>query len=787
MLGALCSVLCFSALAAPNLSQLPPPAAKQVDFAADIRPIFEQSCLRCHGPERPKSRFRLDNHESALKGGAQGVDIIPGDSANSPLIHNVARLDADMAMPPEGKGDPLTTEQIALLRAWIDQGAAWGGEETSRFSYTLTPAFGFAAVDGNEAKFREHHWLRDGGRGGLESFEFLESYSPDTKLTLSGRAMTDDYRVEGLLEESELGFVRLGLEQFRKYDSDTGGYVPGLGNSVYSFNRDLHLDVGRAWVDLGLTLPDWPRLVLGYEYQYRRGDKATLQWGPVGALPPFNPATDVRNIYPALKTIDENTHVLKFDAQFERAGWLLEESFRGEWTASQTRRLNGRRLLPGGPDSLATDAVAEGWQSFQGANTLRVEREFREWLHVSAGWLYSHLSADADFNLETRNPAGGQIFPPFLQGPWHSQSIVLERESHVANANALLGPWAGLSIGLGVQAEWTRQNGTVDGLYENFTPAQAKDFIADLDKAALAEHVSLRYTGLPFTTLYAEAKLQQECIAHYESDLGGRRFDRNTDAESDLREFQIGFDSSPRSWLKFGSQFRFFDKETTFDHGFDDFADPIGAYPTFFESLQRTTHEIKSRLTLRPGRHLTTTFTHRLVATDYETDKESRANITTGGRWTSGQYDAQIFSLNTTVTPWPRLSCAATISYQDSESISADDRLVTLNPPFPVVPYRGETWSVMGHARFVLNEKTDLTAAYTFSTADFRQTHFAAGLPLGMDYELHGIQAGFVTRRTKDLTLKLQYGFYRYDEASSGGVNDYTAHAVLAAISLRLP
>jgi len=767
--------------AAPDVSQLPPPAAKQVDFVTDIRPIFEQSCLRCHGPDRPKSRFRLDNRESALKGGMHGVDLIPGDSAKSPLIHNVARLDADMAMPPEGKGDPLTTEQIALLRAWIDQGAAWGGEETSRFSYALTPAFGFVAVDGNEAKFREHNWIPDGGRGGLESFEFWQTLSPETKFTLGGRAMTDDYRVEGLLEKSELGFVGFGWEQFRKYDSDIGGYVPGLGDSPYSLNRDLHLDVGRAWIDLGLTLPDWPRLVLGYELQYRHGDKATLQWGPVGPIPP---TAETRSIYPALKTIDENIHVLKFDVQFERAGWLLEESFRGEWTDSQTRRLNGRKLLLDGAGSLGTDDVAEGWQSFQGANTLRVEREFREWLHISTGWLYSHLSADADFNLETRNPAGGILLPPILRGPRHSESIVLERESQVVNANALFGPWAGLSLALGVQAEWTHQNGTAAGFYDFPLSAQAKNFIADLDKAAIAEHISLRFTGLPFTTLYTEAKLQQECIGHhedYEEDIGDQRFQRNTDVESGLREFQIGFDSSPRSWLKFGSQFRFYDKETTFDDGFTDSVDPIGGYPTFFESLQRTTHEIKSRLTLRPARRLTTTFTHRLVATDYETDKESRTNPTTGGRWTSGKYDAQILSLNATVAPWRRLYCSGTISYQDIESTSRHDNSAA------VVPYRGETWSVMGHARFVLNEKTDLTAGYTFSMADFRQTNFDDGLPLGIEYDMHGIQAGFVTRCTKDLTLKLQYGFYRYDEPSSGGANDYTAHAVLAALTLRLP
>src|SRR5690349_6092845 len=55
-----------SSLAADvDLSKLPPPSNTPVDFARDVHPILEHSCLRCHGPERPKSRFRLDNRESA--------------------------------------------------------------------------------------------------------------------------------------------------------------------------------------------------------------------------------------------------------------------------------------------------------------------------------------------------------------------------------------------------------------------------------------------------------------------------------------------------------------------------------------------------------------------------------------------------------------------------------------------------------------------------------------------------------------------------------------------------
>ncbi len=100
-----------------DLSQLPPPAQGPVQFERDIKPIFENVCFRCHGTERPKSHFSLATRETALKGGSNGIDILPGDSAHSPLIHYVARLVEDMEMPPEGRGEPLTpTPSLAVAR-----------------------------------------------------------------------------------------------------------------------------------------------------------------------------------------------------------------------------------------------------------------------------------------------------------------------------------------------------------------------------------------------------------------------------------------------------------------------------------------------------------------------------------------------------------------------------------------------------------------------------------------------------------------------------------------------
>ena len=119
-----------AAAPALDLAQLPPATPRPVDFAKDIRPIFEQACQSCHGAQKQKSGFRLDEREAALKGGENyAPDIQPRHSADSPLIHFVAGLVPDRKMPP--KGDSLTADQIGLLRAWIDQGANWPADQTT--------------------------------------------------------------------------------------------------------------------------------------------------------------------------------------------------------------------------------------------------------------------------------------------------------------------------------------------------------------------------------------------------------------------------------------------------------------------------------------------------------------------------------------------------------------------------------------------------------------------------------------------------------------------------------
>ncbi len=110
-----------------DLTKLPPASDKKdLTFEKDIKPIFEAACFKCHGAEKQKGKLRLDSLEAALKGGDEGESIIKGKSAESPLVQAIARLDEDLAMPPEKKDgtvDAVSKENIGLIRAWIDQGA----------------------------------------------------------------------------------------------------------------------------------------------------------------------------------------------------------------------------------------------------------------------------------------------------------------------------------------------------------------------------------------------------------------------------------------------------------------------------------------------------------------------------------------------------------------------------------------------------------------------------------------------------------------------------------------
>ena len=758
-----------------DASRLPPPAAVQVNFLRDIEPILETSCLRCHGPEKAKSRFRLDNREAALKGGDSGVDIVPGNSAKSPLIHYVARLVRDMEMPPPGKGEPLTTAQIALLRAWIDQGAAWESPApTNLIATAMALGSSWTIVRGDEKKYRELNWEREGFRGGLEEFELMDRTDPGKTLTASGHAFRDDYRAALNLDWADRGFFQTGVEGYRKYYDDIGVYSPALVHPTPRLGEDLHLDIGRVWAGFGLTLPDWPRMVLGYEYDFRQGDEATTMYGAVGTS-----RATARNIAPVSKSINEGTHVIKFDLDWELRGVTIEDRFRGEFYSLKTAYTNSVfRQMP--------QSVSEGTTYFQGANMIRAEKKLNHWWLASGGYLYSKLDADSTFNLSS---------PALLQRVV-APGITLQRESHVGNLNALIGPFDGFTVSASVQAEWTRQQGIGAGTVAQGSPPppMLPDLLipfteaSDYDQTRVAEIVSLRYTKIPFTSLFAEARFEQQTIGQYEqfsapdNIFNKALFLERTDFSSHSSDLRFGFNTSPWRAVSFSAHYRRYENDSEYDNAPLVQPEPT-AYPGFIRSRDLITDEVEAKLTWHATPRFKTILSYQYRATDYDLNTASFLSfgnvVSPGGGLLSGQDNSHVFSINATFTPVRRLYLSSTFSYQNSSTITATHASPSIEP------YEGDIYTGLVNATYVLNEFTDLFANYAVSQANYSQNNFAAGVPLGIEYRRHTAQMGVARRFGKNTLAKLQYRFDDYTEPSSGGEVDYRAHSVFGSVTVR--
>lgn len=120
--------VCWISLSTWALAGISAPAESpaRVDFGREILPILSDNCFLCHGPDpgTRKARLRLDTQEGALR--AKDPVIVAGNSEESELLIRVASEDPDEVMPPPKANRKLKPDQVALLKRWIDEGAAWG-------------------------------------------------------------------------------------------------------------------------------------------------------------------------------------------------------------------------------------------------------------------------------------------------------------------------------------------------------------------------------------------------------------------------------------------------------------------------------------------------------------------------------------------------------------------------------------------------------------------------------------------------------------------------------------
>ena len=245
------------------------PAFGGVSFSEEIEPLLRRHCVLCHGESLQQSGLRLDRRDAAMRGGASGPVIRPGDASASALLKRLEGLDGLQQMPP---GGPLAASEIETIRKWVDEGARWDARDD----------LGEPATNDGHWAFRPNHRPRipqvsaaDWVRNPIDAFVLArlekEGLSPSPEAprhTLVRRAFLDitglpptpadlagsighDRLVDRLLGSEQYGerWASAWLDQVRYADSD--GYEKDTVRPhawryrhwvIEALNRDMPFD-----------------------------------------------------------------------------------------------------------------------------------------------------------------------------------------------------------------------------------------------------------------------------------------------------------------------------------------------------------------------------------------------------------------------------------------------------------------------------------------------------------------------------------------------------------------
>lgn len=205
-------------------------------FERHIRPLFRERCVACHGADKQKAELRLDAKSFALRGSDSGAVIVAGKSSESLLWQRIASTSDDERMPPTGM--PLSAEQLAAVKAWINAGAVWPESDVDRA----------ATLD----KRREHWAWQPVKRvspsaGGHPIDAFV-----NTKLAASGLTMSPEADRRTLIRR--LSFDLLGLPPTPE---EVAAFVNDADPQAYERLVDRMLDSprfgerwARHWLDI---------------------------------------------------------------------------------------------------------------------------------------------------------------------------------------------------------------------------------------------------------------------------------------------------------------------------------------------------------------------------------------------------------------------------------------------------------------------------------------------------------------------------------------------------------
>jgi hypothetical protein len=682
-------------------------------------------------------------------------------------------------------------------------------EQLGEYNNWLTLGVGHFFVNGDEAQFMRRRQHSAGTFGGVEDLHFEQAFGKKGIFEIDGRGIFDenDYSLRLSASDPDKGFVRAGYREFRTWYDGSAGFSPKSNAWVSLYNEELHVDRGEAFIEAGLTVPDWPVLSLRYSYQFREGRKDSLSWGDynlnIGAA-----GTNLRGIVPTFWKIDENRHIV--DADVKHAIGKTEFGVGARYEISDNDNSRNIHRRPGELPPVATPGTDRFVTQKEGVHTdlfnvhAFTETRFTEQLLFTMGYSYTTMDTDISGSRIYGSDYDPLYDPVYARRQQRDEGFLnlgggAELHQHVANLNLMFAPVQDLTLVPSVRIEEQNQTGvshfteTDVGAGPGFLATQT-DLTNTKERQFIdvTESLEARYTGIPKWSFYTRGEWLQGQgdleETETEAPSGPVAIFRETDVDRLTQKYTLGANWYPHGKVNLGGQYYYKIRQNDYDHEVDStvFAPPAtnDFYPAFIRQQDFDTHDVNFRVTWRALPNLTLVTRYDFQLSSIDTQGTTDPNGVRLNKLESAEMTSHIISESISWSPLARLFLQGSVSYVlDQTDTPAND--LGGGATDLVLAAKNDYWNASVLAGFALDSKTDLQAQYFCYFADNYEDNSSVSVPYGAEGKEHGVTASVLRRIHRNILLKLTYGFFSHHDRTSGGHNDYTAHMVYSSMQLR--
>jgi hypothetical protein len=703
-------------------------------------------------------------------------------------------------------------------------------EETPAGKNWIELAIGGVNIAGDDAQFKQEHRMSGDVFGGIQDLHLDQAIGKKGQLTVDGHAIFDnhDYDVKVDFTYQGIGYIRAGYTEFRSWYDGNGGFFPGGDIFFAPPHSEMALDRGEAWVELGLRAPKLPEITLHYSHLFRDGRKDSTIWGDTTLT--LVPVNGTRKIAPAFRDISETRDI--FSAEIVQN---FDKTDLGLGMRYEHSEVDDRLQLERGAGQVPPFVVAPGAQRFithRDQNNVdafnghvTTETRLSDSLWFTTAYSYSTLDSDVSGTRIIGSGYDAMYGDPILTLQSNDHGVLnlsgmSEVVEQVVNANVMWIPAKQLTVLTAFR--YTHENKeSASTFLDTNTAANVAPFTATNPRGGFhlitpvaragdssdrydnfAETFEIRYAGIDNWVFYVRGDWEEEDGNVKEHEVVDVTDQGMLDKDTNLltQKYTAGVNWYPTPGLNVAAQY--FHKSAEYDN---DFKAELASPPVpSSERNQRLlsqdldTNDANVRVTWRPKLPASLGTIAFVTRYDY-------VRATIDGQWgispagtpgvgltgtilaeqRTAEITNHVITESITWNPCARLYLQGNGSYVlNKTNTPADFNLIPNTSP-TILDFRNDYWTASVSVGFVVDDKTDLRAEYSYYRADNYDNNSLVAQPYGMGAKEHTAGASVSRQIAKNVRLKLQYSYFNYRDELSGGHNNYDAHAVFSSVQFR--